>query len=273
MAHHHFTSEERSEIAILLKKGYSYRDIAHALGRSHTSIGREIRRNSTKHGYNAHSAKAKARVRRKQAKYQGMKIREHPALARFVHRKLEAGWTPERIAGRAPEEGLPSISVKAIYKYLETAFGHHYCLYLPRKKPWRRRRYGVKGGREMIPNRVGIEQRPEEVNERLVFGHFEGDTMVSGKRTGSKTALSVLIERQTRYVRIQRIPNLKPQVNAGAIKTMMGTLHCVGSITFDNGIENKEHETLEVPTYFCDPYSSWQRKCRACDWLDSAFHS
>ena len=259
MAHHHFTPQERSEIAILLKKGYSYREIGYALGRSHTSIGREIRRNSTKKGYDPRSAKLKARVRRKQAKYQGMKIREHPELAAFIHQKITEGWTPERIAGRAEKEDLPSVSTKGIYKYLETAFGHAYCMYLPRKRPWRRRRYAVHGGREMIPQRVGIEKRPEDVDTRSLFGHYEGDTMVSGKKTGSKVALSVLIERKTRYVQLRKISSLKPQENACAIQRMMNTLSVVHSITFDNGIENKQHTDLGIPTYFCDPYSSWQK--------------
>ena len=100
MAHHHFTSAERLEISILLKKQYSHHSIANVLECSQPSISREIKRNSVHGLYDPRKAKGKARVRRRYSKYQGMKVRERPALKAFIVRKMKAGWTPDEIAGR-----------------------------------------------------------------------------------------------------------------------------------------------------------------------------
>src|SRR3990167_1499635 len=96
----HFSRMERLELSILLKRGYSSRDIGNALGKNHSSVSRELKRNSVNGDYNPIQAHHKAYVRRKYSKYQGMKIREHPELERFVRRKLKRHWSPDRIAGR-----------------------------------------------------------------------------------------------------------------------------------------------------------------------------
>ncbi len=100
MSHHHFSTTERSEIAILLKKSYSHHDIANTLGCSQSSVSREIRRNSVHGIYEPRKAKQKARVRRTHSKYQGMKVRERPDLQWYIIDKLEQQWTPEEISGR-----------------------------------------------------------------------------------------------------------------------------------------------------------------------------
>jgi transposase, IS30 family len=264
MAHHHFTSSERSEISILKKKKYTNRAIAQELGCSHTSIGRELKRNTMKKGYDARSAKLKARVRRKQSKYQGMRIQDRPELKTYVITYLEKHWTPEEISGRLKEVDthLPYVSAKGIYKWLYSAWGQRYCPLLPKQRYKPKPRRGKKTKREMIPNRTGIEERPEEANSRSEFGHYETDTMVSGKKTGSKAALTLLHGRKARFTRLKKIPNLKPSTNAKAL-TKMGKTVIRRTITHDNGIENKNHEdvakALSVKTFFCDPYSSWQK--------------
>ena len=125
MAHHHFTAAERLEISLLKKKGYSNRAIANELGCSHTSIGRELKRNAMEKGYDPRCAKAKARVRRKRSKYQGMWIEERRALRTYVIDKLEQHWTPEEISGRLKEVDihLSYVSAKGIYKWLYSAWG------------------------------------------------------------------------------------------------------------------------------------------------------
>lgn len=263
MAHHHFTSAERLEISILLKKEYSHHDIARELGCSQSSISREIKRNSVHEIYDPRKAKWKARVRRTHSKYQGMKVRERPDLQGFIIRKLKAGWTPEEIAGRLKmkREDLPYISAKGIYKWLYTVYGQRYCPLLCSQqcKPKKRR---PKAERSMIPNRVGIEERPQEANNRSTFGHGETDTMVSGKRHDSKHALAVLHERKARYVRLRKIPDMKPKSMTRALKKMAKDL-TLRTITYDNGIENRDHETvassLRIKTYFCNPYHSWEK--------------
>jgi transposase, IS30 family len=264
MSHSHFSPSERSEIQILLSKGYSHRSIATALGRSQSSISREIKYNSTHGVYNAKKAKHKAYVKRHLSKYQGMKIREHPLLQAFIIEKLKEHWTPEGIAGHLKEQQsvLPSMSSKGIYKWLYSAYGQKYCHLLPKQRHKPKKRGKKKTKRTMIPNRVGIERRPVTADLRTHIGHLETDTMVSGKKTGSKAALTLLHDRKSRYTKLKKINNLRPITNREALEQLGEQLYCV-TITHDNGIENKQHEqlaiNLNVQTYFCDPYSSWQK--------------
>lgn len=259
----HITNAERSEIAILLKKEYSHRDIADALGRNQSTISREIERNSVHDTYDPRKAKVKARQRRRYSKYQGMKVRERPETEAYVIDKLERGWTPEEIAGRLKEVDthIPYVSAKGIYKWLYSVYGQRYCALLPtqRKKPGKRR---PKARRSMIPNRVGIEERPQEANDRSAFGHHETDTMVSGKKTGSTAALTLLHDRKARYTQLRQVPNLKPDMNARALIAMGRRVRC-HSITHDNGIENRRHERvarrLSAQTFFCNKYRSWEK--------------
>ena len=248
---------------ILLNRGYSDRAISRTLGCSHTTIGREKKRNSVKKKYKGKDAKIKARIRRRYSKYQGMKVRENPELKKYIVRKLRKGWTPEEIAGRlkTKQKKFPYISAKGIYKWLYSIHGQKYCHLLcsQQVKPKKRR---PKPERSMIPNRVGIEKRPEEANNRSVYGHFETDTIVSGKRHESTDALAVLHERKSRYVRLKKIPNMKPSTFADALKETASDLYR-RSITYDNGIENRTHEdvasVLKVSTYFCNRYHSWEK--------------
>lgn len=260
----HITDSDRSEISILLGKEHSRREIAEALGKSHTSIVREIQRNSTKAGYDPLAAKAKARTRRKQSKHQGMKVEDSAETRQYVVKHLKLHHTPEEIAGRLKnvDTHVPYVSHEAIYKWLYSAYGQRYCFLLPSQRFKPRKRSGKKTERSMIPNRVGIEERPEEANARSEYGHYETDTIVSGKRSGSKAALDVLVERKARYTRLRRLPNLKPSTNNKALIRMTKDLR-ISTLTYDNGIENRNHEELAlilmIKAYFCNPYSSWEK--------------
>lgn len=259
----HITNAERSEIAILLKKGYSHHDIAGALHREQSTISREIERNSVNGEYDPRKAKVKARIRRRYSKYQGMKVRARPKLQAFIIEKLKEYWTPDVIAGHLKYEqsALPYVSAKGIYKWLYSVHGQRYCVLLcsQQLKPRQRR---PKAERSMIPNRKGIEKRPREANDRSVFGHGEADTMVSGKRHASTRSLAVLEERKTRYVRLRKMLNLKPATMARALKKIGQGLG-LSTLTFDNGIENRKHgqvaASLKIQTYFCNPYHSWEK--------------
>lgn len=264
MAHRQINDADRSEISILLQKNYSHHDIADALGFSQPTISREIKRNSVKGKYLPRSAKVKARVRRRYSKYQGMKVRERPKLQHYIIAKLHLHQTPEEISGRLKEidTHLPYISAKGIYKWLYSVHGQQYCHLLPKKRIKPKKRKGKKTKREMIPNRTGIEKRPQEANIRSEYGHLETDTMVSGRKTGSKAALTLLHDRKARFTRLRKIPNMKPATNAAALMSMGKHMHCL-TITHDNGIENKHHEdvaaALSIRTFFCNPYSSWEK--------------
>lgn len=261
----HIKKAERHEIAILLKKKYSHRDIADALGRDHTTVDREITHNSVRGKYNPHKAQHKAYVKRHDSKYQGMKIREERELESYIKKKLRAHWSPEEISGRLKHEDthLPYVSSRCIYKWCYSAYGQRYCKDLPKRQYYRKRRLKKKTIKTLIPHRKGLEHRPGGANDRSEFGHFESDTFVSGKKHKVKTSVSVLLERKERYVKLKKIPSLKPRVNNQAIKSMRQQLTTMLSLTFDNGIENVAHEQLQkelgIATYFCDPYSSWQK--------------
>ena len=164
------------------------------------------------------------------------------------------------------QQGLSFYAGKtAIYDYLYSPWGQHLCKYLPAKRyrPKRQKKNKIK--KALIPHRIGINERPEAVNKRLEYGHFEEDTIVSGKRIKSKYALAVVYERKAKYIDARKIKSLKPALNNQAIKKMAQKMiqDNIHSFTFDNGIENTKHEELQkqlkIKTYFCDPYSSWQK--------------
>lgn len=265
----HLTKVERQELEILLSKGYSQREIARTLGRSHTSIGREIKRGhygsdkrtaADKRGsYEALTADHKAYVRRLYAKYQGKKIHEDEELEAYVIRGLKKHWNPDEISGAMKRDQTTFYASKtAIYEWLYSEWGQTYTpyLYSKRHKPKQRT---PKTERVMIPNRVSISKRPLGATNRSRYGHWEGDTVVSGKKTGSTTALVVTMERKSRFMAARKIPNLRPVSFNAAIGDIQGTLTRMHSLSLDNGIENRYHAKLPVLAFFCDPYSSWQK--------------
>jgi transposase, IS30 family len=256
----HYTKAERLELSILLRKGYSKREIGISLVRSHSSIVREVKKNSTNGEYDPHKAQLKYKAKRRFSKYQGMKIVGCTELESYVKKSLQRGRTPEQIAGRLKEvdKHLPYVSRQGIYKWLYSAYGQSYCQYLPSKQYRKKRRKSKKTKREMIPNRVSIHKRPLAANERLEFGHFEADTVVSGKKYGS-VSLNVVVERKSRFVKLKKLSNLKPSTTNRALKRSFKSFSEIKSLTLDNGIENKWHEQLKLLTFFCDSYASWQK--------------
>ncbi|MBW4061904.1 IS30 family transposase [Candidatus Saccharibacteria bacterium] len=111
----------------------------------------------------------------------------------------------------------------------------------------------------MITDRVSIVERPLGATNRTRYGHWEGDTVVSGKRTGSTAALVVTVERKTRLVAARTIPDLRPASFNSAIQDVQTGVTKMRSLSLDNGIENRWHGQLSVPAYLCAPYSSWQK--------------
>ncbi len=259
MSYTHFKQNERNEIAILLKKDYSLRDIGHALGRNPSSVSREIKLNSVSGTYDPHKAKHKARVRRKYSKYQCMKIRELPELEKYVEEKLKSCWTPEQIAGRLKQEqGETVISAKSIYEYLYSSYGQYLCKYLTYKQYGKRegpvKKRGWAGGN--IKNRVFIDNRPAVVNERARFGDFEADTL--GAIRTDKEVLTGVTERMSRYLLLKKASRLKYSMD-GFKKSLNPYRNIIQTMTLDNGFENHRHEELNTDTYFCHPFSSWEK--------------
>ena len=258
----------RDRIKALLDDGYGVRKIGRTLGISHPTVSRELARNQCgddgrtapeKRGeYDPANAQHKAYVRRQYANYQGKKIQENPALREYVIAGLKAHWNPDEISGAMKEEKRPFYASKTtIYEWLYSEWGQAYCEYLYTKRP-RPKKHRPKTEKHMIPDRVSITERPLGATNRSRYGHWEGDTVMSGKKTGSTAALVVTVERKSRLVAARKIPNLKPASFNAAIQSVQQST-TMRSLSLDNGIENRYHAKLTVPAYFCDPYSSWQK--------------
>lgn len=253
--------EEREEIMIGLRTEESIRSIAKRLQRQPSVILREIRNNSTEDKrYQAYWAQNRSDRRRIQSRKKE-RIPDEEKRS-YIRKKLNLGWSPEQIAGRMSME-IPgkSISHETIYQYIFKNEPHlTQFLVCGRKK--RRKRIKKYQKRSLIPNRTGIENRSPSINERIEIGHWEADTAVSRQ---SKEALMVLQERLLGLTFLEKLPRCAPQEMKDAIISRLKILPPLmrRSITFDNGQENRNHlelkEFLGVETYFCNPYSSWQK--------------
>ncbi|MFQ6084506.1 MAG: IS30 family transposase [Candidatus Aminicenantia bacterium] len=259
MRYTHFSKTERLEISVLLKRGYSHREIGRALGKHHSSVSREINNNSVKGKYDPHKAQHKAYTKRKYSKYRGMKVRENPEIEKYLWEKMQPPflWSPEQVAGRIRREKGIVVSYNAIYKYLDNTPQGACLWYLRTQQIKRKKRKKKKSEKELIPNRVWIEKRPVSANQREVFGHFEGDTM-GRKRSHSHSVLSVTRERLSRKLLAKKVPRLKYAMD-GFKDLLAPYKETVKSMTLDNGVENVRHEELGCPTFFCHPFSSWEK--------------
>jgi IS30 family transposase len=184
-----------------------------------------------------------------------MKITTNPWLEDYIKKRLALYWTPEQVAGRLKFENnnVSVISFKSIYNWLGTVWGQDLVKYLPYKKPYRRKKK-AKGKKEIIKNRVFIEHRPDEINNRERLKDFEADVLGTTKRETAR--LAGLVDRQARYLAVKKVPRLKEAMAAydEILKSLNGL-----SVTLDNGPENSSHERLGIPVFFCHSYSSWEK--------------
>ena len=251
------TKTERSEIQILIRKGYSMRKIAGTLERSPNTVSYEIKNNSVHGVYNAIKANKKAHLTKRMSKFQYVKINKNKRLRTYIIKKLKQAWNPDEISGRMKLEKKDFYASKtAIYDWLRTNRGQRYCSHLHSQRSSTKKRI-KKTKRVMIPDRVSIYHRFKGADTRNRYGHWEEDTVTSGRKGSG--ALSVMIERKSRYVYIRKLKSMSPMEHLVSVRGVMGNILKLHSITFDNGIENKYHKQLEVPTFFCEPYSSWQK--------------
>lgn len=252
----HLSITDRDQIQILLSKWYTYRKIALALWRPHSTIDREITRNLVKWKYIAQKADHKAYVRRLFCKKQLKKIRCNWELEQFVRKKLKEWWTPEEVMWdwNNTHKEL-KISTPTIYKYIYSRFGYGLTEYLytkrirPRKRRNKRKREGIK-------YRTFIDLRPIIIGKKKEFGHYECD-LIMGKKW-SPYCLLVLIEMKTRFKIVHLLPNKWAQYIEELLHEYIKK-YSIKSITFDNGKEFSNHYKLWIPTYFCHPHSPWEK--------------
>jgi len=259
--------EERIEIRLGPKRGESSATIAKAIGRHPSTLCRELKANGGRAAYRpitAHGAAAQ-RARRPKA----TKLAANPALCARVTADLEALWSPQQIASRLRAEfGKASgmtVSHETIYKSLyiqgrgELRRELARCLRTGRAT---RRHQGRLETRGRIPDMVLISERPPEVADRAVPGHWEGDLLV-GKN--GRSAIATLVERSTRYVMLGRIADQRAETVRQALTALILRLpeHLRRSLTWDQGREMAQHHRFGVDTglevFFCDPHSPWQR--------------
>jgi IS30 family transposase len=260
--------EERVEICCGLERGLSFRQIGTLLGRSASTVWREVEANGGRRVYKPVRAHQRAHERSRRPKT--TKLTANPDLCARVIADLEGWRSPQQIARRLRKEAdqgatLGTVSHETIYKSLyiqgrgELRRELARCLRSGRAV---RRHQGRLDKRSRIPNMVMISERPAEAADRAVPGHWEGDLIV-GKN--GQSHIATLVERSTRYVMLAKIPNSKAETVSAALAEVVTRLpaHLWRSLTWDQGREMARHELFTVqtgvPVYFCDPHSPWQR--------------
>ncbi|OGK57806.1 hypothetical protein A3H86_01720 [Candidatus Roizmanbacteria bacterium RIFCSPLOWO2_02_FULL_41_9] len=263
----HLIEHDRVRIEVYLNEGKSQYEIAQLLNVNRSTISREIRkRGGILRGYTAKYA---------QEDYQREKARggikrkiEYHRVGSYVIDRLKAGWSPETIAGRLKKEIKEGkrmldeyVCHESIYQFIfDSEYGkrEHLKEYLRYGKRRRTKQHGRRSQRSIIPNRVWIDVRTYEVNSRKTIGHWEEDTIMYGRLRG----INSLVERKTRYVILTKLKGKTPEETKAVVNSRLKDQIC-STITFDNGVENKNHQGmakfLKAKIYFCHPYHSWEK--------------
>lgn len=260
---------EREEISRGLSTQCSLRSIASTLGRSPSTISREVRRNGGADCYRAARSDQAAWDRSLRPKT--CKLACYASLARTVSAKLNRKWSPEQIAGwlkrTYPGEPLKQVSHETIYRslYIQArgVLKKELLEHLRASRTIRRSRHASmkRSGLGQIKDAISISERPASAEDRAVPGHWEGDLI-----GGSKNSyIATLVERHSRYVMLIKVANKDTESVVSALikqsQKLPGELY--KSLTWDRGKELANHQRLaiaaDVEVYFCDPRSPWQR--------------
>lgn len=264
MSYTQLSADERLELYRLRQTGdLSLRAIATQMGRSHSTICRELKRNQSEDQmYLPDSAQVQQQVRRQQAKQPFVGISE-VCLSR-IKAQLRQYHSPEQIAGSLKLKGLEWVSHETIYQmiYQNHADLGSYRRYLRQAHIKWQHRTGKRQKRGLIPNRVGIEQRPAIAEQKSEIGHWEGDTIIGGNHLG---AIATHVDKASKFLVAQvmkeRTAVEMNRVTIAAFETIPKEQR--QTMTFDNGKEFSRHEhlaaTLGVQCYFANPYHSWER--------------
>ncbi|MFD9411302.1 IS30 family transposase [Streptomyces sp. NPDC059989] len=266
----HLTCGEREEISRGIAAGETARQVARRLGRSASTISREIARNGGRDHYRAAAADTAALERSRRPKQ--AKLARRPALRVLVEAKLALRWSSEQIAGwlrrQFPGDASMRVSHEAIYLTLfdprrRHAIDRALTQQLRTGRPMRRPKVAARPtGRGVIRDMVSISARPAEVEDRTVPGHWEGD-LVMGTRP---SAIATLVERTSRFTAIVALPDgiKAEQVAPHLTRRLLGIPPQLRrTLTWDRGREMAEHRAITiatgVPIYLCNPRSPWQR--------------
>ncbi|HEY5305320.1 MAG TPA: IS30 family transposase [Pseudolabrys sp.] len=260
--------EEREEISRGIAAGQSIRRIAQGLGRSPSTVSREIRRNGGCSAYRA--SEADTRAWEQVLRPKPCRLARHAELRWRVAQKLALQWSPEQISGwlkrQFPADQGMQISYETIYRslFIQTrgVLKKELMAHLRKARQMRQAKSGtIKSGLGQIVDMVSNRERPAEVEDRAVPGHWEGD-LLSG---ANNTHIATLVERHTRFVMLLKVPSKDTATVVAALGKHVCKLpqELRRSLTWDRGKEMADHKSFTVATnvqvYFCDPRSPWQR--------------
>lgn len=260
---------EREEISRGLRAGESYRSISRRLGRAPSSVLREVRANGGRGRYRAWRAEL-ARDRRAR-RPRTAKLASNRRLRRRVEELLAARWSPQQIARRLrhdhPDDPEMWVAHETIYQALfvqgRGALRSELTRYLRTGRARRRPRGRAAAGTGQLRDMVLISERPADIADRAVPGHWEGDLLIGAF---NRSAIGTLVERQTRYVLLVALPGGRsPEHVREALASRILTLpdQLRRTLTWDRGKEMAQHVRFTIETgvqiYFCDPHSPWQR--------------
>jgi IS30 family transposase len=261
--------EERLEIAVRVARGESNAEIARGLGRHRSTIGRELGRCGKRRGHYAPFV-AERRARRLGCRPKPTKLSGSPRLLAAVEAGLGRRWSPEQISAKLRVDHRDDlemrISPETIYQSLFVQSRGELRRQLTaelRTGRKSRKPQGMVQHRGHIPGMVNISERPAEIEDRAVPGHWEGDLILGAQQ---KSAVVTLVERQTRFVMLARLPGGRSTEEVtGALTGRVVRLpaYLARSLTWDQGVEMTAHQRFTTDTgidvYFCDPQSPWQR--------------
>ena len=260
--------EEREEISRGIAVARSIRQIAQGLGRSPSTVSREIRRNG---GCSAHRASRADRYAWDRAlRPKPCRLARHAGLRWRVAQKLALQWSPKQISGwlkrQFPADQGMQVSHETIYRslFIQTrgVLKKELMAHLRTARQMRQAKGGTtKSGLGQIVDAVSIRERPAEVDDRAVPGHWEGDLLCGA----NNTHIATLVERHTRFVMLLKIPSRDTATLVAALAQQVRKLpsELRRSLTWDRGKEMADHKSFTIATnvkvYFCDPRSPWQR--------------
>ena len=267
----HITLAERERLYALREQGKSLRRIAKEIGRSQSSLTRELRRNvrygNEYFGNEYLPCKAHSLAEKRKNRQRKKASLKNPTIFLYVRTQLKKGLSPEQIAGRLKiDHPGESIGIETIYRYiyarrLQPKTRSLLSSYLPFARKKRMRQLGRRVRRHgKIPFAVSIEKRSQSILKRKRVGHWETDNLI-GKQTDT-SALSVTVERKTRFTILTRLANRKAVTKSAAVIARLKT-YPRKTLTADNGKENSHHrliaKELHMSIYFCHSYASWEK--------------
>ena len=263
------TLAEREDISRGIACGSSIREIARHLERATSTVSREVARHGGRPAYRAHEADDQAWESALRPKKCLLAV--HQRLREVVASKLILDWSPEQISGwlktQYPDDESMRVSHETIYRSLfiqaRGVLKKELMEHLRSKRRMRRSRYATVSGqsRGQIVNAISIRERPPEVEDRVIPGHWEGDLLSGAKNS----YIATLVERHSRFAMLIKVSSKDTEVVVAALSQHVRKLPATlrRSLTWDRGLEMAKHKTFTVATdvkvYFCDPQSPWQR--------------